>query len=275
MRNRKATCRYRELEQMPTSQLDALLQNEIRKEAPNENIVLPILKVIEERERDYPVEVSEQVMSVWAQYQERVKPQHNAMKNHKRPRFAWVATMAAVICLIVLSLPLAANADSALDVLYRVTSTIVEFFRPDGRISDSEGEYIFETDNPGLQQVYDTIAKMGVTVPVVPMWLPEGAVLTELKESEIPGGIKVYAKFDFEGSASVIQIMIFEDVTPTQYEQDNGVEIYDVCEVKHIIVDNGDYLSAVWSNGNIEGMVNITENKDDLRKIIASIYWRK
>ena len=50
------------------------------------------------------------------------------------------------------------------------------FFSPDEPTQAIE-EYEFRTEHPGLQEVYDAVAGLGVTEPVVPMWIPEGYTL--------------------------------------------------------------------------------------------------
>ena len=49
---------------------------------------------------------------------------------------------------------------------------------------NEQPEYVFETDHPGLQQIYDAVVEMGVTEPVVPMWVPEGYDLVEYKAED-------------------------------------------------------------------------------------------
>ncbi len=275
MREKKAACLEREMEQLTTEQLDVLLQNELRKDTPDENVVLPILKVLEERERDDPVEVSYQVRSAWERYQERIKPQQNTPTSRKRFRFAWVAAVAAVLCLVVIAFPFAADADSALDILYRVTDSIVEFFRPGENPTDTDGEYIFETDNPDLQQLYDVVVEMGITDPVVPMWLPEGYALEELYVTPNPVCKKLHASFRNSDDSIVIQISHFQEIMNTQFEQDDRISVYHAFGNEHFLFDNNDYLSAVWFHGNFEGLINATESEDTMYNIIDSIYRRR
>ena len=61
MRENK-TCPNRGWQQMPTEELDQILQAELEKEHPNEEVVLPILHELEDREKDVPVENTPEVL---------------------------------------------------------------------------------------------------------------------------------------------------------------------------------------------------------------------
>lgn len=275
MRERKAACPDREMEQMTTEQLDVLLQNELRKKAPDENVVLPILEELRRREIDQQSDITDEIAAAWNDYQAKVSQSNKNIRGKKKPWISKVATLAAVITLCILVFPFVVDADGMMDVFYRITDSVVEFFMPGRKNVDSVGEYIFETNNPGLQQVYDAVVEMGVTIPVVPMWLPEGYVLTEMERAPVPGGSKLYARLDSADATIVIQIKVFDNITSTQYEKENGIESYDIDQVEHFIMDNREYTSAIWINGNVEGLINITSDKGMLEDILDSIYWRK
>lgn len=56
------------LERRSTAELDERLQAELRREAPDGNLVREILRVLEEREKDYPAEITPQIQAAWDRF---------------------------------------------------------------------------------------------------------------------------------------------------------------------------------------------------------------
>jgi len=231
---------------MTTDELDALLQAELRKDTPDEEVVLPILKVLEERERG-PHKTNRWIISL--------------------------ASIAAALALLIMVVPKAVGASSFWDAVLCVTDSVVQFFTPG---EDSEAGYVFETDNPGLQQLYDKVVELGITDPIVPMWLPNGYELTELKESSIEGFNKIFSVYKGDSGSIVITYKIFDEASVTQYERMlEEVEVYEWSRIGHAIVRNADNWTATWTRDRVECMITVdVNNKEDIYRIIQSIYWR-
>ena len=109
------TCPDREWKQLPTAELDHILQEELEKKYPNQEVVLPILQILEEREKDYPVEETPEVLAMLGKLSEH-EPSTKQSKS-KRRWIAGVAAVAAVACIIVMALPRTVGAESIFDVL--------------------------------------------------------------------------------------------------------------------------------------------------------------
>ena len=62
------------MERMTTEQLDDLLHEEMAKETPNGEMIRQALKVLEERERDIPVEMTPEIEAAWERYRETEEP---------------------------------------------------------------------------------------------------------------------------------------------------------------------------------------------------------
>lgn len=269
MRENK-TCPNTGWQQMPTEELDEILQAELAKEHPNEEVVLPILRELKEREKDIPVENTPEVLEIL----EKLSKHNTSSKQsiHKRRWLAGIAAAAAVVCIVVMSVSPIARAESLFDVLVRWTSSVFEFFTPEQDASNPPVEIVFETDNPGLQQLYDKVTELGVTELVVPMWLPEGFELSELKDSPMPGGIKVFGKFENGSNAVLITYRISTDIAPKVEKKETSVELFEVGDVSHFIVDNDTGLTATWTMNGVECLLNANIAKEDLYTIIKSIY---
>lgn len=269
MRENK-TCPNRGWQQMPTEELDRILQAELEKEHPNEEVVLPILHELEDREKDVPVENTPEVLEIL----EKLNKHNTSSKQsiHKRKWFAGIAAAAAVVCIVIMSVSPTARAESLFDMLYRWTSSVFEFFTPEQDASNPPVEIVFETDNPGLQQLYDKVTELGVTELVAPMWLPEGFALSDLKDSSAPGGIKVFGKFENGNDMILITYRITEETAAKFEKEESTVEVFEFGDVEHFIVENNDNFSVTWIVGDVECVMNTNLPKEDIYSIIKSIY---
>lgn len=258
MRDRYKHSRCRELENMPTYQLDEMLQRELEKELPDEKTVLTVLDVLQERENEYP--------------------ENNQAKTkiaNKKRNFIWRAVaIAAMLCVVLMAVPRTVGAESIFQALIRWTESVFGFVSPGREDPTSPEEYVFETDNEGLRKLYDTVVAEGIQDPVVPMWLPEGYELVELKVVSIPNGRKIHAKFVNGEDGILISFRVLSDnKIEYQYEKkDQDVQKYEYYRVKHYIARNNDAVSVLWKRKTIECTINTTLEVDTIYTIIHSIY---
>ena len=235
---------------MTTVQLDKLLQAELRKDTPDEGVVLPILEILEEREQ-------------------KPRKKHNWIVS--------IAAVAAVLVLLIAAVPQAVGADSFWEVMIHLSDSILQFFAPGKEPKPAESEYIFQTDNPGLQQLYDKVVELGITDPIVPTWLPKGYALKELKTIVGNDSQKLTAVYMQDGSEVVIEFRFFDHEIPAaQYEMQHGrSEMYESGRISHAITQNDNKWMAIWVRSGVECLVAVDLSKEDLCQIIASIYRRK
>ncbi len=269
MRENK-TCPDQGWQQMSTEELDEILQAELEKEHPNEEVVLPILHELEEREKDIPVEKTPEVLEILNKLSK-----HETSSKQSKYRRGWiagVAAAAAVVCIVIMTMAPTARAESLFDMLFRWTSSIFEFIDPDKNETYPIANTDFTTDNPGLQQLYDKVTELGVTELVVPMWLPEGFALSDLKDSPMPGGRKVHVEFENGSNSVLITYRISTDISPKVEKEETEVEVFDVGETYHFIVENIDSLSVTWTVDGVECVMNTDVRKEDIYSIIKSIY---
>lgn len=269
MRNNVKACPGKELKQMTIEQLDTLLQSELEKEVPDEAIVLPILQEIQEREKEHPVEMPEEIAGSLAGYKAHT---HTENPKRKRIRVIHIAAVAAVICVVLMAIPRTVGAESVFQVLYRWTESVFEFFSS-GDSGDTTVEYQFKTDNEGLQQLYDTMVAEGVTDPVVPMWLPEGYELADIVVARISDGNKVTAKFVNGDNGILITYKMLRNQRSTQYEKaDPAVSQYEVNGTMHFVFTNKGRTSVAWMQDKVECALGAGLDEETVRQIIASIY---
>lgn len=262
------------LEQLSTERLDEMLQKELHKDQIDDHAVRLIMRILREREKNSPVEMTPEIEQAWEKYQRDVAAIEKDGSRRIRTR-GWVlraASIAAVFCLIVLIFPQQAGAESFWERLTRWTESIVEFFGPKDDEARIE-EYEFKTDNPGLQQVYDAVVEMGITDPVVPMWLPVGYELTECKKTESPRRVGTCATFRNVDAEIVLTVnRHFEEVAHSYHKGDDLQTEFERNGFVFYIAQNNEKWVAIWMKDNIECFITADCQEDALQDILRSIY---
>lgn len=259
------------MEQMPTQQLDEMLRYELEKKPVDETAVQMIMEVLTERDQDAPVEINDRIKAAWERYQAYTPVE-------ERPRFSvrsWptraVAAAVAIVLLVFIVMPQSAEADGLWERLSRWTESVFEFFTPGGKTADTV--YVFETDNPGLQQVYDAVTDLGVTDPVVPMWLPDGYELLDWEVNETRSKRFIYACFSDGKNTAVLDIAIRNAESPRQYSKDaENTKKYQIASIDHNLLRNEEWLTAAWIRDRLECAIYIDCQEETLYKILKSIY---
>lgn len=256
-------------ERMTTKQLDELLDQELHAAPVNDSAIRLIIDILKQREKDLQVEVPAEMVQTWEKFQtQRAKPKILQMPT-------WILRAASVLLVIgvlFMVTPHEAQAETFFERLARLTADIVEFFSPNdnsGRFED----YEFKTDNPGLQQVYNAVVEMGVTEPVVPMWLGDECELTELVLTESPRKNGLVANFETEQGGVVYKLDVFSEEMAHQYYKDealmNTVELHGI---KHSIIQNDKKWIVIWLNDKCECSIAIDCHEDIIFRILNSIY---
>lgn len=262
-------------EQLPTEQLREMLDKELHTEPVNADAIRLLMGILRERNKENPVQITPATEQAWEKYQQDSEKIWKGAKRSGKIRNWIIRTASAAAVLAVLLLPIIpqeAGAESLWDTLMRWTSEIVEFFGP----KDNEGrieEYVFQTDNPGLQQVYDAVVELGVTDPVVPMWLPEGAELVEFWKEDLPASSRVHSRFSMDGNSLIFYVDIYNADVSHKYQKDTTeTEKYECGGVRHYIMQNNGNMVAVWVRDNIECSFSIDCQEEIIYRIIDSIY---
>lgn len=257
-------------EQLPTPELEGMLRDELEKKVPDDDIVLLLLHILEEREAAAPLELTERERKAAERYRQRVS------SRKKKPVFfsRWLsvaASMVLILGLLIAVVPQRAEAETFWEMLQRLSNTVISYFSGEGRLVDVE--YTFETDNPGLQQVYDAVVDLEVTEPVVPMWLPDGAELTSLSPKNTPMLKGVWATFS-DGAGEIIFKLDIYDGEPAHqyYKDDTHYESYELEGTTYNITRNNERWVVVWMKENIECSITLDCQEETLRRILNSIY---
>lgn len=265
------------LRQLPTEQLYEMLRTELEKDQPEKAAIQMLMDTLQQREQEQPTPLTPKEIAAAERYRQR---QEQLEVSRKRLP-TWVR-LASAACLVVAVLafgafvPINANADSLFQMVFRWSDNFFE-------VSTSEVpeekfvEYHFETDNPGLQQVYDAVVELGVDFPAVPMWLPDEYSFIECKRSVSSKFSGVSSKFTDNTSTIVIKIDVFgEEVSHEYYITNPNYEPHEYFGTTHYITRNYDQWVVIWSQEeNIECFLTIDCSEETLHRIIQSIYVRE
>ena len=263
----------RELNQMSSQQLRELLDRETGKETPDDDLVLTALHILEDRNADQPAGLGPKSEAAWKTYQDRVR-KREPKPTLRVPRLVKAASLVLVLFGLCLAyLPKQAHAGSFWKIITDWTNDIFQYVNIGEKETEPE-EYVFQTDNPGLQQVYDTVVDfLEITEPVVTKWLPEGSVLIDISTSETRGKKSVYAKFAIEENEIILAYNKLEDDrSPQYYKTEDQVEGYEVNGIIHSYMRNGNVWSVNWARQNIKCSIYIDCQEDVLKQIVRSIY---
>lgn len=258
------------LESLPTSELDEILYIELQNKNVDSNAVHMIMDVLKERDSDDLIEISASAETAWNKYRAHGVEQtrcHNPYKCLLR-----VVSIILVLALLMFALPQKAEAGNLWNRFIYLTDSVLEFFNPYGA-NDHRVEYVFKTDNPGLQKVYDAVVEIGVIEPVVPMWIPEGYEFKKCKSTFARSGNSVCASFEFDNREIIFLVSVSETDLVTEYQKDRtDVQLFENGGVKHMIVRNNERWSVVWVNGKAECMLTMDCQEESVYKMIQSIY---
>lgn len=260
----------RQLAERSSRELRAMLQDETEKAIPDDDLVLSILHILEDREPDVPMTGTAREEAAWKLFRKRIRARkkRGLLQN---PKLLNAASVILVLCLLFVMVPQQVEADNWWQRLTKWTDEFFGFFREEETFPAET--YVFETDNPGLQQVYDAVVDMGVTDPVIPMWLPEGYVLEECTTVATPAKQYIYARFLNEDKEFTLQINILDGETAKDFfKNDKDVQKHEKGGIIHNLVQNMELWTVSWTKDNIECAFTIDCSKDVLHGIIASIY---
>lgn len=269
MKNNSKTGLRAALEQLPEEELKDLLQAELERPEPDGDSVRLILRVLEEKGRGRKAPMTPRKEQAWQTYCRRVESLRRSRTLRPAPALR-AAAVVLVLTLCLSFLPRQAQAESFWEMLQRWSGAVIEFFDRDDRFSQ---EYVFRTNHPGLQQVYDAVTELGVTDPVVPMWLPDRSELISLSERYSPVQNGLCAVFSINEKEIVYKIDVYNEEPAHQfYRDDTHYETLEQDGTIFHITRNIDQWTVIWSKGHIECSMGIDCSEEVLKRILESIY---
>lgn len=267
-----------DFEMLSDEELKARLRLELEKNRPNGNSVRRMMRILRQRDSDNHQEIPAEVETMWREFEEKAEKEIDTPKTYKHRvtgRAGKIIAIAAVLCIVVFAVPYAFGAENIVQLVARWTDDTFRFVRP-GETTQAPREYVFQTDHPGLQEIYDTVLALGVTDPVVPMWVPDGYELTELKVTEMNQKTKLFASLYNGGSKIVFLIHIGEiEEKPWHEKNDEIVDEREINSITHYIMSNNSECGVIWSRAGVECSISTNEEMDTLVDVLDSVYMER
>lgn len=138
--------------------------------------------------------------------------------------------------------------------------------------SDEDVRFVAEdTEKPYGEFIPDVLKRLGIDEPLYPTWLPEDLIRTGVRIFEDP----LFLHETFIGNNRELSITISPNddfgTIVFQKEDDPPYE-YIIGGVVHYIFDNTNEMSAVWHTGSNNVLIVGNVTKDEMERIIYSVY---
>lgn len=118
----------------------------------------------------------------------------------------------------------------------------------------------------------DALMENKVTLAIVPTWIPDGYIESDVKIQDTPKQRIFHSKYQNGDETIVIRIAEYLNSSPMQIEQSESlIEIYSSNGIQYYIFDNHDMLKAVWIRENFECYISGPVSISTMKEIIDSI----
>lgn len=116
----------------------------------------------------------------------------------------------------------------------------------------------------------------GVTVEVVPEYMPDGFSLSSVNTSNSTRGLGIFCTLTHNDEEIILNYLSIEKNSNRVFTKDDvAPEMYIACGIEHSIFTNEEKYIAVWMNQNIQCEIQGVKDKEELLKMIDSIYEEK
>lgn len=269
MRENNAANPSKGWENMSCQQMDKLLQAELLKDDPDENTVLGLLEEIRKVDPCEPKMVSIQTLHAWERYKDNVTKEEKPKAKHSNRWLIRCAAVVAVVCMLFAIVPHTVEADSFFGKIVSWAERVFETLTP----SSVPVTYVFKTEHPGLQALYDEMTSAGITQPVVPQWIPNELQAGKIKVLNAPFKKRIQTRLTADDCWIMCSFDIYDTEKESNYAKDTSkAQLLEINGIAHYILSNDNNWSAVWIVDNVECTVATSCDKETLIQIICSIY---
>lgn len=255
-------------EAVDKARLVEILEREIAKEVPDDELVLAILGELKRRDEDRPVELTDGQKKIWEEHERKIRKR----SIHILHPLVRAAMVALALCALVLTVPTNASAGSLWKIVASWTADIFRYENIGEETVETE-DVGFTTDNEGLQAVYDALGELGIEPRPVPRWLPEGYVLAYIKTNDTPAQKGLNAYFNKGEKELIISYKEMDiDLSPDYYKEDIDIVAYECNGIVHSMIENSETWTVNWIIQNLKCSMFIDCQEDVVKQIIKSIY---
>jgi hypothetical protein len=266
---------YEKFNTMSTEALEDILRQDF--ELPDDadsdmGAILYITQLIADREREQPTGRVGDVQASWADFQKKylsspgeISTSSATDKPRHRKKVVRLALIAAAAIVLLVGTAYAAGA------LGWIPGWDKDYFwyTPDGEIVSQDLLNAQEYNS-----LEEALAAYGAPENMVPSYIPDGYVAGMLECNIIPEFTATFIQeyTNTEGSVVLYYSLKLSD-SPTQHSKDEDIpEIYTIHGIDFYIMTNAGKFKAIWNYGDFECSISGLNSKDDLIKMIDSMY---
>lgn len=281
---------YSKFDNMSTEQLEDILKADaaLTDDSSDVNKILYILEVLERREvengkqhidvdaaaeifrREY-LPLAEKNISLYDDGPEDEFAEPNSKPHKLKRTVVRIITIAAIISVMLIG-SMTAGADG-----FSLWDTILEWGREtfgfqSAKYTEEPTEYKAPEQLGGLEHEF---AQYGIGgADLLPTYIPENYRTIDTKAIEGDGYVMLTSLLSDDTHTIVLQYRMFTNEVgyPEYQKNDEDPEPYVVSGIKHYIAKNEEVYTCFWINGNMECSISGVESKEELIKIIDSIY---
>ncbi|MDR1159154.1 MAG: DUF4367 domain-containing protein [Syntrophomonadaceae bacterium] len=188
----------------------------------------------------------------------------------KRRSLTQVAIAAAIVIALLFGGTVTAQA-FGLDIWEVLAEWTSEIFKFSANSSPDNTSNSFSETSKEFHDLQTALDSYGISDKLVPKYLPVGFEQVDFMYDD-NSGLMVIAIFSDGVETIIVQYSLFQG---NRFQKDDSnPEIYEVSRVQHYIMTNMGSYKTVWINGKIECSISGLENKEDLIKMVDSIYER-
>jgi len=261
------------LARLPREELRRILTTELHKntEQINDDFVRLLLAELRARGCDPDYTDDDAVEAACEKFRQDTVPVPKPRKLWYQSWILKVASVILVLGILFFALPAAAKAGNIKDVLGWWSDSVFRVFTPGEK--PVTRSIVFQTDHPGLQEIYDTVTELGITQQIVPQELSEEFELTELKVVQMLDDTFIHTRLTDHHSVILINVIIHNKQATLQHEKTaENISVWDLSGVEHYVISNSAEQIITWVAGNIECTVITDCPEEDVYDFIKSIY---
>ncbi len=265
-----------ELEAMSTEELKAILKKALAQSPKDYEWIYKILDVLQKRKTKpqqkppFPVtqEEVDEALLIWQEAKDIPQPETKPLWRRKS-----ASVVAAILCVLLIAVPIVSGLPFVQQMLAKWNEDYFWIETPGTPVAPPEG-YVFQTDNPGLQQLYNAVTELGITQPVVPMWLPDGFQLTQIKKYSSADDLIISSNFIYENTEIIINVEKKQMEADT-HKNEHIPELWEFMGINHYFIHNNGFSEIIWSNGDYHVVMISSAEKNVLYSIVQSVYFGK
>ena len=281
-----------DLNKLSDQQLRSILNEELDSEDVNAELIKNITDVLAARTNEKPIDAEAAFQQFLSQYAgtdllfsevehelglvdasgsdldpEKDEPLERPKKVVHFSHLAKLGILVAAILVLFLAGTVVAYAFG-----FRIWQADVSWDEDNMTVSSVGGETTISTSDP-YSLIREALISEGVERSVVPYYIPAGYSLRDFQAFDADQGKVFFASYSCEEKVIFLHYTLNPNGLNEFYPKDeNGVELYSTHGIDHYISSNEGLYRSVWANENVVCEVSGVDTKEELLKIIESIY---